>query len=323
MRIQCGDSRLIYDAHACPPFSSECNLNKLKLYKESDVSFLSLNVGFGKMSSEKILPIIKRLQAFISDNSDGYHQVKTSKDILFCQNKKILGIAFDLEGVDALNGDIDMLETYYQLGVRQLLLAYNTNNLAGGGCQDDDEGLTIYGKSIVKKMNEVGIIIDCSHTGYHTTFEIMENSAYPVIFSHSNTFYLCNHKRNIKDDQIKACAQTGGVIGINGIGIFLDESNKATISKMVEHIDHVAQLVGPKHVGIGLDYVFDQNEVQEIVKNNPEIFPKEHGYHEVAIISPVQIPEIALALEKRGFLESDIRGVLGENFFRICKQVWK
>ena len=101
-----------------------------------------------------------------------------------------------------------------------MLFAYNLNNEAAGGCHDKDIGLSTFGKAIVKEMNRLGIIIDCSHAGLKTTMDIMEHSTKPIVFSHSNPRAICEHERNITDDQIKACAKIGGVIGINGMGIF-------------------------------------------------------------------------------------------------------
>lgn len=313
---------IVYDAHGCPPFSPNANLDVLKRYHASGVTFLSLNVGFGAMTSSEIFSLIERFKAFIASHPQEYQFIQSAHDIYACKNTGKLGIAFDLEGADALEGELSLLDTYYQLGVRQLLIAYNQNNMAGGGCQGKEYRLTTFGKAIIKHMNTIGMIIDCSHTGYKTTLDIMEISTHPVVFSHANPAGLCDHPRNISDEQIKACAQTGGVIGINGIGIFLGENNTST-SRIVEHIDYIAQLVGVQHVGIGLDYVFDHEEVKALVKKNPKMFPAENGYEHVEIATPEQFPEICTALQQRGYAEDDIRGILGNNFLRIAQQVWQ
>ncbi len=215
-----------------------------------------------------------------------------------------------------------MISQLYDMGVKQMLFAYNKNNISGGGCLDADVGLTSYGKQLVKKCNDVGIVIDCSHVGYRTSMDIMELSQYPVVFSHSNPSGLIDHPRNITDEQIIACANKNGVIGINGIGIFLGNNDIRT-EKIVEHIDYVAQLVGAEHVGIGLDCVFDLAEVQSFVENNPNSFPAELGFDNVAIAQPEQFPEIGSLLSLRGYSENDINHILGENFLRIAKTVWR
>src|SRR5262249_49384447 len=153
-----------------------------------------------------------------------------------------MAIGFDIEGMNALDGDAFMVSLYYRLGVRQMLFAYNRNNLAGGGCHDDDHGLTGFCRRGNAESNRTGMLVDCSHTGYRTTMEVLESSAQPVIFSHSNPKALRAHGRNIVDEQMRACARTGGVVGVNGIGLFLPDRD-ASSKAMVDCICYVADLI--------------------------------------------------------------------------------
>ena len=108
-----------------------------------------------------------------------------------------------------------------------------------------------------------------------------------------------------------ACAETGGVVGVNGIGIFLGD-NEATIDNIVKHIDYLVELVGPEHVGIGLDYVFDQQEVNDFVKQNPHIFPPEEGYAKgLEMLAPSAIPHIIQGLAGLGYTDEDLRKIMG------------
>jgi len=165
-----------------------------------------------------------------------------------------------------------MVSLYYDLGVRWMLFAYNKSNSLAGGCQDEDGGLTDFGRAVLDEMERVGMVVCCSHIGHRSAMEILERARRPVIFSHSNPKALWDHPRNIRDEAIRACAKTGGVIGINGIGVFLGENDIAT-ELLVRHVDYVADLVGPEHVGLALDYVFDQQEVIGAVKAHPELYP--------------------------------------------------
>ena len=149
----------------------------------------------------------------------------------------------------------------------------------------------------------------------------MELSSYPVVFSHSNPKQLVNHPRNIADDQIVACAEKGGVIGINGIGIFLGNNDIRT-ERIVEHIDYVVQLVGYAHVGVGLDCIFAEEEVKNFVEKHPDTFPAKYGFDKVAVAVPEQFQEIENLLVLRGYSKKEINGILGENFLRIAKIVW-
>jgi membrane dipeptidase len=172
-------------------------------------------------------------------------------------------------------------------------------------------------------MERVGMVLCCSHTGYRTAREAMEYSRNPVIFSHSNARALRDHERNIPDDLMRACARTGGVININGIGLFLGENDNSTAT-LVRHIDYACALVGPEHVGLGLDYVFDRDELDAYLRERPDLFPPEKGYTSgIALVEPERIPEIADALLARGYGEQDVRGILGHNNLRVARRVWR
>jgi membrane dipeptidase len=171
-------------------------------------------------------------------------------------------------------------------------------------------------------MERVGMTVCCSHTGHRTTMDVMRHATRPVIFSHSNPLALWKHKRNIRDEAIRACAATGGVIGINGIGTFLGENDNRSAT-FARHVDHVVQQVGIDHVGIGLDYVFDMQELDDYIAAHPEIFPPEQGYAKgLRLVAPEQLPEIAAELFRLGYRTGDVRKVLGGNFLRVAKTCW-
>jgi len=320
--VQSGSHPIRWDAHSCPPFEIGADLSFLHRYKNSGVNFVSLNVGFDLTSQAETIELINYFHQWILSRSHEYMLIENIQQIVECQSINKLSIAFDIEGCNLLNDKLEMIEQLYTLGVRQMIFAYNNNNASGGGCLDNDMGLTKFGKQLVKEFNNVGMLIDCSHVGYKTSMEIMELSNYPIIFSHSNPAKLVDHPRNITDEQIIACAEIGGVIGINGIGIFLGNNDVST-EKIVEHVDYVAQKVGVEHVGIGLDCVFNQEEIKKYVKNNPDTFPKKYDFDDVVVAQPEQFPEIGDLLEKRGYLEREINNILGENFLRVAKSVWK
>jgi membrane dipeptidase len=169
-------------------------------------------------------------------------------------------------------------------------------------------------------MNRVGMVVDVSHMGYRATMEAFEVSQAPVIFSHSNPNGLRQHARNISDEQIRACAQSGGVIGINGIGDFLGGISSELI---VQNIEYVMDLAGPEHVGLGLDYVIDKQELIEYIETYPDIFPPEKIKDYLSFVEPEQFPEFTELLCQKGYSEQIIRGILGGNFLRVAEQVWK
>jgi membrane dipeptidase len=312
---------LRWDAHSCPDLKIGADLSFLIRYKNAGINFVSLNVGFDLNNQNETLHLIEYFHQWINKHSDKYAIINNVKQLLECQNKNKLGIAFDIEGCNILNTDIDMINTLYHLGVRQMLFTYNNNNYYGGGCFDNDAGLTKLGRALVKKFNEVGMVIDCSHVSERTSLEIIELSNQPVVFSHSNPAKLVSHPRNITDKQIFACANTGGVIGINGIGIFLG-NNDTSSEKIIDHVEYIIDKVGTQHVGIGLDCIFSEN-IKECVKQNPDYFPIKLGFENVAVAKPEQFLEIGEILSLRGYSQPDINNILGENFLRIANLVWK
>ena len=314
------DRALVWDTHACFPLKPDADLRELKRYRDSGVDFVSLNIGMDMDSFENILQVLARYRNYITAHAEQHVLARTIDDILEAKESGRLAIAFDLEGSEPLLGNLNLISLYYDLGVRQMLLAYNKDNRASGGCMEGDIGLTEFGKDVIREMNQVGMLVDASHMGYRATMEAFETSEAPVIFSHSNPAALHEHARNISDEQIKACAQTGGVIGINGIGDFLGGTSSELI---VENIEYVMDLVGPEHVGIGLDYVIDKEELIDYVEGHPDIFPPEKIKDYLSFVEPEQFPEFTEFLYQKGYSEQIIRGILGENFLRVAEQVWK
>ena len=263
-------------------------------------------------------------RAWVAAHEESYSLVGTVAEVDTARATGKLGVAFDIEGMNALDGTTELIALYYDLGVRQMLFAYNRNNLAGGGCHDTDIGLTELGRAVVAEMNRVGMVVDCSHTAYRSTMEAMEMSSAPVIFSHSNPRALRDHQRNIRDDQIAACARTGGVIGVNGIGIFLGDNDNRTAT-LADHVDYLANLAGPAHVGISLDYAAGEAEIGSLLGSKPDIWPAGQGYDtpKMRFAAPEQLPELAEVLLERGWADDDVRGVLGANFRRVAAAVWK
>lgn len=314
---------LVWDDHSGFEPHPSADLDKLDLWRDAGVDYLSIDVGFDVMDWRDSLVTLAAFRNWLKARPEAYLLLEAPSDAWRAKREGRLAVTFDLEGMNALDGNIDLVDTYYALGVRQMLFAYNRNNLAGGGCHDEDVGLTPFGRDVIHAMNRVGMMVDCSHSAYRTTMEAMEVSEAPVIFSHSNAWGLCRHGRNIKDDQIKACAATGGVIGINGLGLFLGDGDISS-DRFVDHVAYMADLVGPAHVGIALDYAFEVGGLEDILAAHRDYWPADQ-YPEGAVtfVPPAQLRDITATMLGRGFSEVEARGVLGENFLRVASQVWK
>ena len=315
---------LVWDAHAGVFPSPQVDLNLLDEWQHQGASYVSINVGFDVMDWQETLATLAAYRRWVLDHSDRFVLAANTGDIDRARAAGKFALSFDIEGMNALNQDINMVSLYHALGVRQMLFAYNLGNAAAGGCHDRDTGLTAFGYEVVEEMNRVGMIVDCSHAAYRTTMDIMQASHKPVVFSHSNPAAIWDHQRNINDEQIKACAATGGVIGLNGMGIFLGD-NDIGIDTMARHVRYVSDLVGSEHIGIGFDYSPDIDvDIGVILRSRPDYWPAGQQYDTRGIKhgGPAQLPALIDRLADTGFDDGDLRGFLGENFRRVAVDAW-
>jgi membrane dipeptidase len=319
------ESAIVWDSHACMPLrpEDESFLPQLARHKASGATLVTLNVGIDISPWEHTFEVLAAFRHWIGRHPQDYVLAQSVADVEAAKRSGKLAVVFDIEGGCAVEPHLGLVEIYYRLGVRWMLIAYNHSNRLGGGCQQADTGLTQFGRQVIDEMARVGMVLCCSHTGYRTAREAMEYSRKPVIFSHSNPRALWDHARNIPDDLMRACAATGGVVNLNGIGIFLGDNDNST-ETFVRHIEYAVELIGPEHVGLGLDYVFDQSEMNQYIEARPDVFPPEKGYGtHMTMIEPERIPRIAEALLNRGFGESQVRGILGGNNLRVARHVWR
>ena len=356
-------ARLHQDAHVWDmtlPRGSQDELDKkhgtLERAAAHGYTLASLTVAGDWQGLMDTVQAIARERAYFLANSDRFVLVDTFADVERAKRDGKLAIVLHFQGTNPVEGDLNMVETYHALGIRHMLMAYNCKNLVGAGCTErTDDGLSRFGVALIEEMNRVGMIVDATHTGYRTTMDMFEVSTEPVIFSHSNPSALWDIPRNIKDDQIKTCAKSGGVVCVNGVDIFLGMENDL-IGMMVKHMAYVAELVGPEHVGIGTDYVADirgeRGEFEQRTGTVPDPSTstppasqmerfnpmdvhlpaylkasggKTMGPHrdDCYYVGPNDFPELTERLLEHGFGETGVRGILGENIMRVAKQVWK
>mgnify|MGYP000323994792 FL=1 len=319
------DAVPVWDHHACLPLrpNDPAFLPQLARHKAAGFDAITVNIGFGEQGPEEHLRMIAALRHWLMARPEEYLLLLEADDVERARSTGRLAVGFDIEGANAVGDQLSLIQLYYDLGVRWMLMAYNTSNRAGGGCQDEDGGLTNFGRAMVAEMERVGMLLCLSHTGHRTVREVLAMATQPLIFSHSNCAALHPHPRNIPDELIRACAATGGVVGINGVGIFLGK-NDISSETYARHVDHVVQLVGPAHVSIALDYVFDMRELEEHLEKMKGTFPPGLGYEMGArFVPPEQLEEIVVTLQGWGYSDADLTALLGGNLLRLAKQVWK
>ncbi len=313
---------LVWDAHTCLPLRFDQQMSALQRHRDAGVNYVCVNVGMDFNPVSQVIRVIAGFRAWLAEHADHFLLARTIEDVRRAKVEGRLAVGFDLEGSAMLEDDLAMLALYRDLGVGQIHLAYNRDNSIAGGCHGADVGLTPLGRRVVAEINRLGLIMDCSHSGYRTSMEVMEMSTRPVVYSHSNIRALRDHPRNLRDEQIDACARTDGVIGLSGISIFIGDDD-ITTAGLVRHVDYVVQRVGPRHAGIGLDYVFEQGSDDHPTElNRDDWWPAAYYGGGFNMVPPERFPEIADALLARGYSETDVAGVLGGNFMRVAQATW-
>lgn len=297
----------------------------LPRFRAAGYSLVSMTAQTMPPTLPHLIHWMAKVRAHIDSRPDYLQFVRSVEDIRRAAAQGKLAVGFNIQDTIQLEGTVDLVQTYYDLGVRHMLLAYNTKNLVGDGCSErTDAGLSRFGIAAIEEMNRVGMLVDGSHSGYRTTLEAMEVTRSPFIFSHCCCAALAYHYRNVRDDQIKACAATGGMVGIAAIGAFLGDT-RAQAESQFKHIDHVVNLVGPQHVGIGNDYVKDMPKVWAWARANPEAWPEEDSRIVLGgeCVQPEQLARLVDIMLEHGYADATVRAVLGENYLRVAAQVWK
>lgn len=262
--------------------------------------------------------------------------VTRADDVLRAKREGKLGIIFHFQNADPVEDDLSLLSVYQRLGIRMIQLTYNRKNRVGDGCEErTDAGLSRFGVRLIKEMNRLGIVVDLSHTGYRTTMDAIECSAATPVFSHSNCKAICESPRNITDDQIRAVAQRGGLIGMNGYPAFVAKVPRPTLDQFVAHIEHITHLVGPDHVGLGIDYYEGMAGIMPLEQAAREYdrliasgiwtsaaYPPPPWHYPEGLERPSGLPTLTVALAARGYSVFDIQKIMGGNWLRVFGQVW-
>ena len=195
------------------------------------------------------------------NNNDKYMKIITTKDeleIYFSNENRSLGIILTVEDASCLESKIENVKKLFDNGIRVIGLTWNENNNVASGAScigEEDYGLSEFGIEVIKKMNDLNIIIDVSHLSEKSFYDVMKITNKPVIASHSCCKSLCNHRRNLTDDQIKLISSSGGIIGVNFYKEFLNEDiDKVYIECLVKHIRHIYNVGGKECICIGSDY---------------------------------------------------------------------
>ncbi len=228
----------------------------------------------------------------------------TAHDPVLLKGEGKKAIFLGIENGYALGKDIGNLAMFKQMGVSYITLCHNGDNDLCDSTKGQNEwnGLSPFGKDVVREMNRLGMMIDVSHAAESTFYDVLKTSRYPVIASHSSARALCNHPRNLTDDQIVALAKQGGVVQVCLYKGFINPNpDKASLEGVVKHINHIVRLAGIDHVGIGSDFDGDGEVIGCRAAN--------------------ELINITVRLLKEGYGEEDLRKIWGGNLIRVMAAV--
>lgn len=271
--------------------------------------------------------LIASLNAFIADHSDRIIRIDNSADVDIARNNGRTGVLICLHQAEHFR-TVDDVDMFYRYGQRSsLITSHGQNSLGSPVGERSDGGLSHFGVNIIRRMNELGMIVDVSHCAERTAIESAAESSAPVLCSHANTDAICPNPRNKSDVFIKEMARGGGVIGIMCLRMLVTPQEPTGVEDMLDHMAHVSDLVGPEHVGLGYEVpTFGWDPVFAAASPIPlPSYMKNEG-----VQRKLDIPELSTTLRttiltaamlKRGWPESMIKGIVGGNFERVFRQI--
>lgn len=266
----------------------------------------------------------------------------TAEDVRAARREGRAALVLFAQGGDFIDRGLHRLEAFYRLGLRVMIPAYNrTNTICDGALDRTEGGLSRFGRRVVEEANRLGLVLDCTHVGKRSTLDIIEASAAPVIFSHSNPTALVDNPRNIDDEQIKACVARGGIIGTVPWGPLVmppGATARPTVDMFLAMIDYVVQLAGSsRHVGIGTDMSLGTYPLHGSDPWGDADYPNPSAEYGRVVTSDVrsekrmvegfddysQVVDVANRLLQRGYDDADVRGILGGNYLGLFEETWR
>jgi len=298
-------------------------------YRRSGITVISLGRGSGLY--DNALKYVAEFNGFVAASPDRLLRIGRADDFARAKREGKLGILISFQDSQHFRA-LDDVDLFYGLGQRESQLTYNFTNAIGSGAFELPElGLTEYGAHIVERMNQVGMVVDLAHGGDRTILDACAASRKPVIISHGNCRALHpGYPRCVTDEAIRALAKTGGVIGVNFISFMVKAKEPTTVDDVIDHFDHVRDLVGIEHVGVGSDFGLESNDhVPDRDQFRRWMAAADTRYRVHAreavrdLDGPLRFYTLAEALFRRGYTAEQIRLVLGGNFQRVFSQVWR
>jgi membrane dipeptidase len=262
------------------------------------------------------------LHRALRENGDDVFQIRTRGDLDRAGSDSRIGLLLSLEGGEPLEGDPARLDELWELGVRLVGLTWNFPNAFAGGIDSPDKGLTDAGRALVDRVGELGGLVDLAHASEPTFAEAVERARH-VLVSHACCRALRDHPRNLSDEQLKALAARGGILGVMALALTVGEP--ANVERLVDHVDHAVEVMGIAHVALGADFI---DQVDELYvargKRQPDAMTEARrigggrlGLRDLQ--GPQDYPRLVEALERRGYAGADLDAILHGNVLRLLR----
>lgn len=249
---------------------------------------------------------------------------QTAQDIRDAKSSGKLAIVLCFEGASPFEDDINFIQTFHRLGLRQVGLTHDQRNLLGDGVRTGSAGgLTSFGKDVVRELNRLGIVVDVSHLNEAGFWDVIEVASAPVHASHSNASSLCQTPRNLSDEQLSAIASTGGVVGVHALGYLVEDGGGVPrFEAFMAHIEHMIEVMGHEHVAIGPDMMENYPEEEYALLWNDVRIPQLAFVYPTEFDSLSKFPVVTAALVERAYPDEVVIDVLGGNLMRMFARVW-
>ena len=250
--------------------------------------------------------IFDQIEVIVSQNSDYVRIASTPRDLWMNKHQGLKSIMLGIENGIAIDGKLENLQHFVDRGIVYMTLCHNGDNDicdSASKTQHTHHGVSAFGEQVIKEMNRLGVLVDMSHAGEESFYNALEISSKPIVCSHSSARVLCDHPRNLTDDQMRALAQKGGVAQTTIYHGFLKKDGEATINDVIAHLEHAIDVMGIDHVGLGTD--FDGDGGVRGLANSAELI------------------NFTRRLLARRFSEHDIQKIWGGNFLRVMEEVQK
>ena len=266
---------------------------------------------------------------YVTGNPHLFVKATSVSDVEVARRSGRMAVFYLYQNATQFDDDLDRVEMFRRLGVTSCQVTYNERNLAGVGCraEGDDGGLTEFGREMIDRMNAVGMLVDLSHANMPTMADAIAHSRMPVIISHTGCDAVHPHLRNTTDENLRAMAERGGVVGVCQLRPFLTFEKKDNLYAYFDHIDHAVRVAGIEQVCIGSDRdhrvitMTPEYEAELRAEEGSQVTSSELPYFIDELNGPRRMEVVWDGLADRGYSESDIEKIMGLNLYRLYADV--